>query len=85
MATDDLTWPKARTILLMGALSLVGTLLLLLGAGIQADASATRKDVTEIKLSLASYRAQSEAENKALRERVEKAEKAIEALQGRGR
>jgi hypothetical protein len=83
VTADDLSWPKARTLLLTGALGLVGTLLLLVVMGIQADVSGTRKDVTEIKLALASYRAQSEAEAKALRDRVDKAEKAIEALQGR--
>lgn len=74
MTADDLTWTKAKNALLIGAAGLV----VMAALSIMADVSKTRTDVAEIKVNLATYQAKSEAEAKALTDRVARIERALE-------
>lgn len=74
MTADDLTWTKAKNALLIGAAGLV----VMAALSIMADVSSTRKDVAEIKVNLASYQAKSDAESKAMNDRVSRLERVLE-------
>lgn len=75
MTADDLTWTKAKNALLVGAAGVV----VLIALQIQADVSNTRKDVAEIKVTIAGQQAKYEAESRATNDRVSKLERALEA------
>jgi hypothetical protein len=75
VTADDLTWTKAKNTLLIGAAGVV----VLVALQIQADVSNTRKDVAEIKVTIAGQQAKYEAESKATNDRVAKIERYLEA------
>ena len=74
MTTDDLTWVKAKNALLIGASGLV----VVIALQIMADVSKTRADVAEIKIAIAGQQAKTEAEARAMNDRVSKLERIIE-------
>jgi cell division protein ZapA (FtsZ GTPase activity inhibitor) len=75
MTADDLTWTKAKNALLVAAAGGV----VLIALQIMADVSKTRGDVADIKVALASREAKSEAESKAMNDRVARIERALES------
>lgn len=74
MTADDLTWTKAKNALLVGAAGLV----VYAAFSIMADVGKTRADVADIKVTLASQIAKSEAESKAMNDRVIRLERFME-------
>lgn len=75
MTADDLTWTKAKNALLIGASGLV----VVIALQIMADVSKTRADVAEIKVTLAGQQAKTDAEARAMNDRVSKLERVLEA------
>lgn len=70
MSADDLTWTKAKNVLLTGAAALA---CLMIGQ-ILSDVGKTRADVADIKVALATYQANASA----LEQRVARMERLLE-------